>query len=105
MDKKIIGFGESKIDAYVRFDYRGRKLKTSIQTQPEGGQIHWNQEFLVPAQLPLMGGRHIFKIFDEDTVKDELVGAIHLEAKDVMGDLNGKYFWANIYGSPQGVSG
>ena len=33
---------EKKIDAYVRFDYRSRKLKTKVLVQPEGGQIHWN---------------------------------------------------------------
>lgn len=103
MDGGLIG--DKKIDAYVRFDYRGRKLKTKVKILPEGGQCEWNQEILVPASVPIMGGRHIFKVFDEDLMLDEVVGSIHLEAKDVMGDMNGKYFWKNVYGSPQDVSG
>jgi hypothetical protein len=52
-----------------------------------------------------LGGRLIFKVFDEDTVKDELIGSIHIEIKDIIGDKNGKFDWKNIYGAPMGVSG
>ena len=59
----------------------------------------------MPAQLPLMGGRHVFKIYDDDLTGDELVGSFTLEAKDVMAGMNGKFFWKNIYGSPLDCSG
>lgn len=55
-----------KIDAYVSLQYKTKKLKTKVLVQEEGGQIHWNQEFLIPAQLPVMGGRLSFKVWDED---------------------------------------
>jgi len=32
-------------------------------------------------QVPLMGGRIVFKVMDEDTVCDEVVGSINIEAK------------------------
>lgn len=74
MDTALIGKGS--IDAYVRLDYKGTKLKTKVLEQEEGGKIDWNQEFLVPCQVPLMGGRLVFKVYDEDTVCDEVVGSI-----------------------------
>jgi|688.fasta_scaffold62346_4 hypothetical protein len=52
-----------------------------------------------------MGGNLNFKVFDEDAVNDELIGSFQFKAKSIIEDLNGKYFWKNIYGSPLDVSG
>lgn len=41
------------IDAYCYIDHMGGKLKTSIQTMPKDTmRVHWNQEFLLPLELP-----------------------------------------------------
>lgn len=103
MDKAILG--KAKSDAYVRLDYKSTKLKTKVRKIEEYGECHWHQEMLVPAQIPILGGRLIFKIYDEDTVSDELIGCIHIDIKDIIGDRNGQYDWKNIYGAPMGVSG
>jgi len=97
--------GADKIDAYVTFKYRSTKLKTKILTQKEGGEIHWNQEFLVPAQLPIMGGTLRFSVWDDDLSGDEIVGSFNLLSKDIIDidgktGMNGKYFWKNLYGAP-----
>ena len=52
-----------------------------------------------------MGGRLVFKVFDEDTVCDEVVGSIVLHAKNIIGPKNGVYMWKNIYGAPVDVGG
>lgn len=80
LDKAFIG--KPSIDAYVLLEHKGQKLKTKVMLQEEGGQISWNQQFLIPLQVPLMGSRIVFKVMDEDTVCDEVVGSIILEAKD-----------------------
>ena len=103
MDTAILG--KAKTDAYVRLDYKSTKLKTKTMKIEEGGECHWQQEMLVPAQIPVLGGRLIFKVYDEDTVLDELIGSIHIEVKDIIGEKNGKFDWKNIYGAPMGVSG
>ena len=103
LDKGYIGV--SSVDAYVRFDYKTKKLKTKAVTQVENGEIRWDEEFLVPSQLPVMGGRLKFKIFDEDTLVDELVGSFELNAKDIIYEQSGKFFWKNIYGAPLDTSG
>jgi len=66
----------------------------------------------VPAQVPIIGGRITFKVYDEDTVSDELIGSIHIELKDIVDDANGNkgkfngmYDWKNIYGAPLSCSG
>ena len=84
MDKALLG--KPKIDAYVRCDHKGQKLKTKVLVQEVGGQIHWNQQILIPLQVPLMGGRIVFKVMDEDTVCDEVVGSINIDAKDFIDD-------------------
>lgn len=67
---------------------------------------------MVPAQIPIVGGRLVFKIYDEDAINDELIGAIHFELKDIVDDangvkgkFNGMYDWKNIYGAPLKCSG
>ena len=52
-----------------------------------------------------MGGRLVFKVFDEDTISDELVGSIVFQAKNIIGPKNGHYLWKNVYGAPVDVSG
>lgn len=110
MDKAIVG--KAKSDAYVRLDYKTSRLKTKVMIIEEGGECHWNQEFLVPAQVPLIGGRIIFRVYDEDAICDEIIGSIHIELKDIVPDANGNpgrfqggFDWKNIYGSPVNVSG
>jgi hypothetical protein len=52
-----------------------------------------------------MGGRLNFKVWDEDTIADDVVGAFNLNTKDIIGHKNGQFFWKNIYGAPLGYSG
>ena len=47
----------------------------------------------------------VFKVFDEDTVCDEIVGSIVLHAKNIIGPKNGLYFWKNVYGAPVDIGG
>ena len=103
---------KNSTDAYVRMDYKSSKLKTNVLIIEDGGEIHWDQEFLVPAQIPIVGSRITFRIFDEDIVTDELIGSILYDLKDLVdqqdgskGRFNGKFDWKNIYGSPLKCSG
>jgi len=84
MDKALLG--TAKTDAYIRCDHKGQKLKTKVVKQLEGGKCDWNQQILIPMQVPLMGGRIVMKVMDEDTVTDEVIGAVVLEAKDYILD-------------------
>ena len=52
-----------------------------------------------------MTNRVVMKVMDKDLVKDEVVGSMLFNLKECMKDLNGKFFWKNIYGSPLNVSG
>ena len=98
-------FGKGSLDAYIICEYMGRKLKTKVLTQKEGGSIDWNQEFLLPCQLPIMSSRIVMKLFDEDKISDEIVGSMLFNLKEIIGKKNGKFFWKNIYGAPLGRSG
>jgi hypothetical protein len=107
-----VAFGKNKTDAKIRLDYKTTRLKSSIKVCEEDGECSWNQEFLVPAQKPIIGGRIVFKIYDDDLSGDEIVGSIHFELKDIVPDANevagrlhGKFDWKNIYGSPLKVRG
>lgn len=59
-------------------------------------------------QWPLASDRFILKLFDEDPVKDEIVGSMFFSLKNIVQDGSkegGKLVWKNLYGSPMGVSG
>ena len=41
------------IDAYCYIDHMGGRLKTKVVTMPkETMEVDWNQEFLLPLELP-----------------------------------------------------
>lgn len=67
--------------------------------------VDWNEEILLPQQLPIMSGKITMQLFDEDKLSDEIVGSMVFNAKDIVGNINGKFFWKNIYGAPLGASG
>ena len=52
-----------------------------------------------------MSGKLVMKLFDEDKINDEIVGSLLFNLKEYMKNLNGKYFWKNIYGAHLGYSG
>jgi hypothetical protein len=54
MDYQLIGTGS--IDAYVKFKSGKRTLKTRVVTQKDG-RVVWNQELLLPVELPLKQDR------------------------------------------------
>jgi hypothetical protein len=56
-----------------------------------------------------MTSKLVMKLYDEDKLKDEIVGTMVFNLKDYIDEKNGepcsRFFWKNIYGSPLGVSG
>ena len=64
MDAALFGSGGS-IDAYILCNYLNQKLKTRVVTM-KNDVLFWNKEFLIPVQLPIMSGRLVMKLFDED---------------------------------------
>lgn len=82
-----------------------RKLKTDVLVMEEGGKpINWNQEFWIPAQIPLIQSRIVIKMMDEDNTCDEVVGSIHFDIKEIIDRYKNKqapiFEWKNVYGSP-----
>ena len=46
------------------------------------------------------------KLYDRDAINDEIVGSILFNMKDFMKEeLNGKFMWKNVYGSPLDMKG
>ena len=63
MDKNLIGKGGS-IDAFLTCNINGKQLKTETITAKEGTAVDWNEEFLIPCQMPIMSSRVLMKLFD-----------------------------------------
>lgn len=57
----------------------------------------------MPAQYPVIEGRIVVGLMDEDEMGSETIGSLLFDAESIIsGDLNGKIRWVNIYGSPMG---
>jgi hypothetical protein len=53
MDVGYIGKGS--IDAYLKLEFKKKKYRTKVITQEKGGDpVHWNTEFWLPAQIPVI---------------------------------------------------
>ena len=93
------------IDAYIRCDFLRQKIKTKWVTQ-KSGELEWNQEIWIPAQMPMASDRITMKLYDYDKVSDEIVGSMVFRMKNyIERGQSGNFFWENIYGSPLGVMG
>ena len=82
--------------------HKKKKLKTKVREMEEGGPpIDWNQEFWLPAQIPIISKRMVLKLMDCDDVSDEVIGSLLFDLQDIVDQkYKGKFFWKNVYGSP-----
>lgn len=102
--------GGGNTDAYVKCDYMGKTLKTHVKEQ-SGGQVLWLEEMLIPAQIPIVSKRIVFRIYDKDNTGDELIGTVAFDIEQIIQkhedgeDLELGYEWADIYGADPGKSG
>ncbi len=105
MDKNLFT-GAGSIDAFVEATYAGKTLKTSVVTM-KNNLVEWNEEFCFPCQIPIMASRVVMKLYDKDTLGNEVVGAILFNMKECVDPKkkNGQFFWKNCYGAPLGYSG
>jgi hypothetical protein len=107
MDSAVGFIGKDKIDAYIKCDFKGKKYKTKVITQVKGGPpVDWNEEFWLPAQLPVAAPTILMQLMDQDDMgSDEIAGSITFETKEIIaGKNNGLFVWKNIYGSPMNQS-
>ena len=69
----------------------------------------------MPAQIPIISGRAVFHLMDDDIDGDEMVGSILFDIQDVVdgkvnahgvakGAMHPPPYWKNIYGSPMNLS-
>ena len=103
LDSAIGFIGSDKIDAYMKLEFKAKKYKTKVQTQPKGGPpVHWNTEFWLPAQLPVVQPKIEIRLMDADDIgSDEMAGTMCFDTADLIGGkLNNQFVWKNVYGSP-----
>jgi len=50
---KVAGFALGSIDAYIYIDHKGTRLKTKVVTQDKEKKLRWDQQMLLPLELPL----------------------------------------------------
>lgn len=55
----------------------------------EDNVVAWNQELLIPIQLPTTKDMLDFQLYDSDTVKDELVANLQISIKEVIKKVGG----------------
>ena len=88
MDQKVGIIGkDAKIDAYMKCSFKGKnyRTKTLLQYCDEKKEpINWNQEFWLPAQLPVLVPKILFKLMDEDKLMDETAGSVCFYTKELV---------------------
>ena len=110
MDSAVGFIGKDKIDAYVKTEFKKKKLATDMIVQEKGGKpVNWNKEFWLPAQVPILVNTIEFRLMDkEEMTFDETAGSFVLKTKHLIENChgeNGMFIWKNFYGSPLGIHG
>ena len=82
----LFGYGKKeKTDAYIVTQYKNTVLKTEVlECDSVDKPVEWNQEFWIPAQIPIVSKYLTLRIMDEDVVNDEIIGSIHFDFKKII---------------------
>ena len=99
---------KNSIDAYLKLKYGKKKLKTQVYTQADG-RVIWNEEFLIPVELPIRNDKLEVAIMDSDEISDEKVCTMSLSLKSLLKydlgnenpNMRSQRKWVNLYGSPK----
>lgn len=100
------------IDAYIKFEMdKKSKVKTKV-VKMEDNLVEWNQEILVPIELPNNKDNLIFELYDQDLTSDDLVATLTFSIKNIIKRVgsDGKkrqyhLEWFNLYGANTSGSG
>jgi len=71
--------------------------------------VLWNEEFLIPVELPIRNDKLELAIMDSDELADEKVCTMSLSLKSLLKydlknenpDMRSQCKWVNLYGSPK----
>ena len=81
---KVAGFATGTIDAYIYIDHKGTRLKTKVVTQDDDKKLRWDQQMLLPLELPLSNDKLVFNLYDSDTLSDDLVCSMNFSLKEIL---------------------
>lgn len=100
------------IDAYIYYEKSSKiKLKTKVSkgVDVDGNLVsEWNQEMLIPVELPNSNDDITFMLYDYNVTKDEFVGNIHFSIKELEERLDKEKYilqWCFLYGCHQENTG
>lgn len=110
MDFQLVGTGS--IDAFLKIQYKGKTLKTSVIRQ-EDNVVPWMQQFLLPVEVPVIHNKIVLQLYDEDNLTSELAATTELSIKSMLKydqsnpnlKVKSQCKWINLYGAPTGRSG
>lgn len=105
MDHNLID--PDSIDAYLKVLYNGTAVRTKVYTMKDR-KVKWNQEVLIPVELPLRDETIKIQLWDSDTVVDEFVCSLDIPIKSILNyerknyreTGNSRMKWINFYGPP-----
>lgn len=71
------------IDAYIIIRYNNHELESKVVTrEKDSNEIQWNEEFLIPVEIPAIKEKAEIEIWDRDKgldgFRDELVGSFDI---------------------------
>jgi len=101
------------IDAYIWIDHMGDTLRTKTVTQ-EDELVEWDQEMLLPLEVPLSKAKLTFSLYDYDRgQRDDLVASMGFSLKEILktdsskagDDINYTMKWVNLFGCNPADSG
>jgi Ca2+-dependent lipid-binding protein len=99
---------EEEVNAYMRCEYGGKALFTSVVTMDAEKRICvFNQEFWLPVMMPVMSDRLVISIYEHEKIlKDVLLGSMVFSVKKLLSqgsNSNGLFFWKSLFGAPLSV--
>lgn len=98
----MFSVGKNELDIYCLLRLSGREYTTKINRMNKQKEVTWNQEFVIPVQLPILSNTLTLEFWDKNKfpIEDICVGSLPYKISNIMRGYYVLPNWQNIYGSP-----
>ena len=72
------------IDAFIKIQHADNSLRTKVVI-PKENQLRWDQEMLLPLEIPLTSSKLVFEVYDkEEVLADKLVCSMEFQISELL---------------------
>lgn len=90
---------DKKIDAFVKANYMGKIVQTSVVSS-KANIVVWNEQLFLPVSFPVISEKILCSVWDHDVGSDDIVGSFEINVNDILSGYYDIVRTVHLYGAP-----